>query len=191
MRKGNYIRLRVCYRISGSRGPIPRQGYHNWSPTTSESQHTLWTPSLKLEKDNEWSKKTFDLVDWDSLHTVIISTPSYHRISISKLCHGLWNTNFQNSKFYNHSAACPVCSNTDESLSHVFSCNSSSAQVGRGKAGTELRTRLVTLQTPAKLVESMLLERPIILLWPRRGSTGRVIGQHMSRACQQETVLSK
>jgi len=50
----------------------------------------------KLKKDNHWTDPTFNSIDWPSYHQAIISLSRPRRISISKLSHGLWNTNTQN-----------------------------------------------------------------------------------------------
>jgi len=47
---------------------------------------------LKLIKDNKWSEKVFQDIDWTSYHKAILDLPRPQRLSISKLSHGLWNT---------------------------------------------------------------------------------------------------
>jgi ribonuclease HI len=82
----------------------------------------------KIKKDKGWSRDTFDMVDWRNFHRALMAVPRSHRVSISKLSHGLWNTNMQNKKFYNQSSLCPTCQKEDETLSYIFSCQHETAQ---------------------------------------------------------------
>jgi hypothetical protein len=63
----------------------------------------------KIKKDKGWSQDTFDIVNRGIRHRALMAVPRSHRASISKLNHGLWNTNMQNKKFYNQSSLRPIC----------------------------------------------------------------------------------
>jgi hypothetical protein len=76
----------------------------------------------KLLRDKDWTQETFDLIDWNNFHRAIMSVSRSHRVSVSKICHSLWNTNKQNKKFYNQTSLCPICTTSNETLNHVFSC---------------------------------------------------------------------
>jgi hypothetical protein len=105
----------------------------------------------KLLKDNLWSEATFLSVDWDSYHKAILSLPRNSRLSIAKLSHNLWNTNEQNSKYYNQENKCPYCT-AKESQDHVFCCPSTAATANRTEALQTLHKTLKKYDTPPALV---------------------------------------
>jgi hypothetical protein len=76
--------------------------------------------------------------------------PRPHRLSISKLCHNLWNTNEQNQKYYHQDGTCPFCP-TLEMQTHIYSCKNSAAQEIREGAIATLQQTLQTAGTPQQL----------------------------------------
>jgi hypothetical protein len=108
----------------------------------------------KLQKDNSWSEDDFQSVDWDAFYTAIRRIPRSHRISITKLSHQLWNTNLQNSKYYNQSEKCPICKLATEDFNHLFHCPHPSADNNRREAAQHL---IKTIQpcTPPTLLETL------------------------------------
>jgi len=76
---------------------------------------------LKLNKDNKCSEAVFLDVDWTCYHKAMLDLPRPHRLSISKLSHGLWNTNEQNNKYHQQAVSSPLCTAL-VMQAHVFSC---------------------------------------------------------------------
>jgi hypothetical protein len=68
--------------------------------------------------------------------------PRFHRISITKLSHQLWNTNCQNNKYYGQSAACPICQHPNETIAHIFRCSHEDATSHREGALEVLSTNI-------------------------------------------------
>ncbi len=110
----------------------------------------------KLQSDNSWTDTTFGWIDWEAFHAAIVSVPPTHRISITKISHQLWNTNKQNSKFYNQSALCPICTNCIEDTNHIYYCTLDSAFRNRLKAQQTLRVELETSNTPGPMIAQLL-----------------------------------
>jgi hypothetical protein len=110
----------------------------------------------KIIKDKRWSIETFNLVDWRNFHKALTTVPRSHRVSLSKLCHGLWNTNIQNKRYYNHSGLCPICGTEDESLHHIFSCSHATAAKKRADALLSYKTTLETIRTPPETIECII-----------------------------------
>jgi hypothetical protein len=106
---------------------------------------------LKLIKDNKWSEAVFQDADWTCYHKAMLDLPRPHRLSISKLSHGLWNTNEQNNKYYQKAGSCPLCTAL-ETQSHVFSCPHQAAKETRTEALETLRQTLQKTQIPPPLL---------------------------------------
>jgi len=107
-------------------------------------------------KDNNWTEEIFDSIDWSSFHKAILSVPCSHRVSISKLSHGLRNTNMQHKRFYGHSNICPICNCQPETLEHVFRCNAPQAISFRATAVASFKAGLSSEGTPSIIAESLL-----------------------------------
>jgi hypothetical protein len=110
---------------------------------------------LKLIKDNKWSEKVFQDVDWTSYHKAMLDLPRPQRLSISKLSHGLWNTNEQNNKYYHQAGSCPLCTAL-ETQAHVFSCPHQAAKETRTEALATLRQTLQKAQIPPPLLSLLI-----------------------------------
>jgi hypothetical protein len=77
-----------------------------------------------------------------------------HRISISKLSHQLWNTNFQNNKYYGQLETCPICQHMSESSEHIFWCPHRDATSHCKDAFSHLLTSLQK-STPQIILEAI------------------------------------
>jgi hypothetical protein len=110
----------------------------------------------KILKYKGWNQTTFNLVDWVNFHKAIISVPRLHRMSITKLSQGLWNTNVQNEKFYGNLNTCPYCPIKKETIEHIFCCNHEIAKQERDTALTAYKVMLISKRTPPQLVETIV-----------------------------------
>jgi len=106
---------------------------------------------LKQIKDNKWSETVFQDIDWTSYHKAMLDLPRPQRLSISKLSHGLWNTNEQNNKYYHQAGSCPLCTAL-ETQARVFSCPYQVANETRAEALATLRQTLQKAQIPPPLL---------------------------------------
>ena len=113
----------------------------------------------KLQKDNNWDESTFNRVDWNNYHRAIISLPRTKRLSISKLSHRLWNTNEQNSKFYQQDSKCPYCPQV-ETQDHIFCCTSVAATEVHQEALATLQCTLQKAGTPTPLMDLIIALLP-------------------------------
>ncbi|MFN9981076.1 MAG: hypothetical protein ACK53Y_14215, partial [bacterium] len=109
----------------------------------------------KILKYKGWNQTKFNLVDWVNFHKAIISVTRLHRMSITKLSQGLWNTNVQNEKFYGHSNTCPYCHTEKETIQHIFCCDQKIAQQERDTL-TTYKATLISKRTPPQLVDTIV-----------------------------------
>jgi hypothetical protein len=110
----------------------------------------------EIEKDNEWLDNICNTVDWRNYHRAIRSYPRAHRMSLSKLSHGLWNTNPQNHKYYGTPNTCPFCHLAGETLDHVFHCSAPTAKDHQEAELNLCSAKLQKIKTPSE-IESLLL----------------------------------
>jgi hypothetical protein len=110
----------------------------------------------KLKKDNECSDTIFNMVDWHNFHSAIHNYPRAHRISLSKLSHGLWNINAQNHKYYGVPNTCPLCKIAAETLDHVFHCSALTAQEHRETELSQYKAKFQKIKTPPE-IKSLIL----------------------------------
>jgi hypothetical protein len=103
-----------------------------------------------------WDDTTFDRVDWTSHEKAFNSHSRLHQISLTKLSNSLYHTNYQDNKCYQTSVLCPCCNQQVETLSHVFTCQSTTTTAHRTIAQTTLTKALETLQTPKKIIDTFL-----------------------------------
>jgi hypothetical protein len=99
-------------------------------------------------KQEGWSTHQFNQVDWSAHEFAFQQTWSSKRIIYTKLAHNLLNTSMQNYKFYGKSALCPCCSLCDETLQHVFTCNTPEVVEFRRKQQDILWAQLDLINTP-------------------------------------------
>jgi hypothetical protein len=86
-----------------------------------------------IQKDTGWSDDLLAKVAWPSIYQAIRCIPCSHRISIMKLSHRLWNTNYQNDKYYGETDNCPICQASKETVEHVFRCKHPAASKQRAE----------------------------------------------------------
>lgn len=120
----------------------------------------------KVQKDNCWTDNQFHAVNWTAYYQAYRRVPRYHRISLMKLSHKLWNTNSQNERFCDQTSTCPICSQATETVDHVYKCQHSAAVAHRTAALKSFSTSLQS-GTPKVLLE-VLLEG--ILQWSQTGN---------------------
>jgi hypothetical protein len=86
----------------------------------------------------KWDLQTFQKVHWDGHKAAFTSHGWVHRISITKLVHGLYQTKERDNRFYGTPAVCPCCMNHPETLLHVFTCPSDATTLHRTDALQQL-----------------------------------------------------
>jgi len=109
----------------------------------------------KIIKDNQWDDGQFHMVNWKPYHLSLQSIPRSHRISLSKLCNQLWNTNHQNWEYYGQTPLCPACQSERETITHVYSCPHPSIVATREAGLVNLHISLLK-HTPGSLVDVLL-----------------------------------
>jgi hypothetical protein len=114
--------------------------------------HCLQTQIIKRQG---WSLADFDRVDWEAHRLAYVSYKRPQRISISKLAHGLYHTNYEAHKLYGKAILCPCCGGQPEALIHVFRCQAKSCVDKRIEAQEILRGALTMAKTPDKLSSSI------------------------------------
>jgi hypothetical protein len=115
---------------------------------------------LKLMKDNQWEPDTYRKIDWEAYGKAIKRFPRSHHISITKLSHQLWHTNRQARKFYVKSAICPLCQKEDETLQHVYMCQSTVRINIRNSAQDTLEAELTKQHTSRTVKDTILTNIP-------------------------------
>jgi hypothetical protein len=110
----------------------------------------------KIQKDKNWSDTVFQTIDWQVYHKAIITLPRSHRVSITKLSHGLWNTNDQNKRFYNEADTCPTCKTESETISHIFRCLDTAAAQHRDSMEQKYKKSLISAGTLEPILDIML-----------------------------------
>mmetsp|Transcript_16552 Transcript_16552/g.23604 ORF Transcript_16552/g.23604 Transcript_16552/m.23604 type:complete len:131 (+) Transcript_16552:1973-2365(+) len=110
--------------------------YHAGSIVTTTFRSLLYTqlfgPGLiaNIRKRTGWSQALFDRVAWEAYGAAFKHQTKFRQISIMKLSHDLWNTGAQKKLFGQEpEGLCPVCSETLETMDHVFQCKAEAAMV--------------------------------------------------------------
>jgi hypothetical protein len=75
---------------------------------------------------------------------------------MSKIIHGLCNTNHQNHLLYNASNLCPGCETSEEDFEHVLCCPCPATGLHRTSSLATLRKSLVAMGTPLQLVDVLM-----------------------------------
>jgi hypothetical protein len=102
-----------------------------------------------------WTPQIFASIHWDAYKCAFKWLPRFYHYSTAKLCHGLVNTNHQNHLYYGQSPLCPICSQEDETLVHVFTCSHPRAMCHRQTRLAELCNDLETAGTPLPVVQAV------------------------------------
>ncbi len=110
----------------------------------------------QILKQTGWSHSTFKRVDWEAHKQAFKKHSRVHRISISKLVHGLYQTKSKDNKYYGTPATCPCCQHHNETLNHVFTCTSSTTLQQRNVAITKLQSALEKIRTPTAIISSLV-----------------------------------
>jgi hypothetical protein len=110
---------------------------------------------LKVKKDNGWTDEQLHQVEWSEYHRALRGIPRLHRVSIAKLSHQLWNTNYQNKKYYGTPATCTLCGNSPETPDHIYCCSHPAAVENRVQAVTTFRDTIVK-KTPPSLLSALI-----------------------------------
>jgi hypothetical protein len=124
------------------------------STLTRQQLHT--EPLIKtICKNTKWSKETFNSVDWEAYGEVFSNLPRTKQISLSKITHGLINTNAQNHKFYGSSGLCPCCSSQHETIFHMLTCPEESVAANRKAAMEALWSNIKKIETHKDILECL------------------------------------
>ncbi len=94
------------------------------------------------------------MVAWPSFYQALCRIPRSHRISIMKLSHRLWNTNYQNSKYYGETDNCPICQASKETVEHVYRCQHPAAIEQRAEIVQQLLHNLAPT-TPVMVLDTI------------------------------------
>jgi hypothetical protein len=122
---------------------ITRDGLHNTPIVDHIIRKAKWTPQI------------FDSIHWDAYERAFQRLLRFYQYSTAKLCHGLVNTNRQNQLYYGQSPLCPICSQEEETLVHVFTCSHPSAMCHHKTRLAELCKDLDTAGTPLPVVQAV------------------------------------
>ncbi len=75
---------------------------------------------------------------------------------MTKLIHGLANTNHQNHLYYNTIKSCPICEAAEETFEHVLTCQHPAARIHREQCLQQLEKDLQQANTPGMVVHTIL-----------------------------------
>jgi hypothetical protein len=103
----------------------------------------------------KWDLQTFHKVHWNGHKAAFTSHGRIHRVSITKLVHGLYQTKERDNQFYGTPAAYPCCLNHSETLIHVFSCPSDATTHHRADALQKLTVALDKHKTPPAVTKAI------------------------------------
>jgi hypothetical protein len=127
---------------------------HNGMIITSRLHHIIkeahHAGALKacVLKQAGWDNNTFQKVDFTAHKQAFNSHSRIHRISVSKLIHGLYQTKLKDNQFYGTSPTCPCCHLVKESLNHMFSCTSKEVTEHRQLTLQSIEEALDKISTP-------------------------------------------
>jgi hypothetical protein len=107
-------------------------------------------------KHTGWNNNTFQKVDFTAHKQAFTSHNRIHRISVSKLIHGLYQTKLKDHQFYGTSPTYPCCHSVNESLNHMFSCPSKEMTENRQTAIQTLEEGLDKIGTPHSIIHSII-----------------------------------
>jgi hypothetical protein len=119
-----------------------------------EARHTDALKACVL-KQTGWNDNIFQKVDFLAHKQAFTSHNRIHRISVSKLIHGLYQTKLQDHQFYGTSPICPCCHSVNESLNHI-SCPSKEVTEHRETAIQTLEEGLYKIGTPHGIIHSIV-----------------------------------
>jgi hypothetical protein len=106
-------------------------------------------------KKTKWSELEFNKVDWPSHERAFRKLTHHLQISAAKLLHNLVNTNRQNYFYYQQSPLCPGCSQSEETLEHVLTCNWPAIKEFWTQQPTLLSNQLLSICTPTPVHEAI------------------------------------
>jgi hypothetical protein len=109
-----------------------------------------------IVKSAKWHPSTLHKIDWEAHRRAICRFSRTQRISITKLSHGLYHTNWKDSQYYGAFNLCPCCNAHPETLDHVFTCQSKETVERRTGLRNELKLRLERLHTHPKITRAII-----------------------------------
>jgi hypothetical protein len=107
-------------------------------------------------KKTKWTLRIFDTINWSAHHQAFRRLTRHQQISISKLIHGLANTNRQNFLYYKTSLLYPICQQKDETFEHVVTCLYAGAKDHRDSQLLQLEKSLQSIHTPQMVTKTIL-----------------------------------
>ena len=89
------------------------------------------------------SPRALPLIDWENLRKEHRSKRGFRKFKTTKAIHRQWATMCRESRWKRaESALCPLCKQTNETISHVFQCTHDLVKLNRTKAIAEFKTSL-------------------------------------------------
>jgi hypothetical protein len=106
-------------------------------------------------KKSKWSRRIFDMVDWEAHGLAFRHLSHQQKITTTKLLHQLINTDRQNHLYYGDSTLCPCCKLEEETFIHVLSCADGSTANHHDLAQAQLTSSLNHIGTPKQIIEAI------------------------------------
>lgn len=137
---------------------VKNDGYTLTKGLSARAKNNHGAPSLRgtIIKQVRWDESTFNCVVWVAYIKAFTRLTRSRQIGLTKISHGLLNTNYQNSKYYGTSSTCPCCWDDIEVLTHVFICPQDEVTGNREKQFNRLINDLTTIGT-LHLISSAIL----------------------------------
>jgi hypothetical protein len=98
----------------------------------------------------------FLLVDWNAHERAFKRLTCQQKILVSKLVHGLANTNRQNHLYYNTSNLCPICNAVEETFEHILTYQHPSAISFRDASLLQMEKDLQRINTPIMVIRTIM-----------------------------------
>lgn len=117
----------------------------------------LWVPLVCMPVyGKNGMERWFIWYSWlESLWRTFSCLTRCRQISITKLSHGLWNTNHHNSKYYGTSPVCPCCHDDIQTLIHVLNSLQKDVKEHQNQQLSLLDEDLDIISTPTLLHETV------------------------------------
>ncbi len=123
--------------------------------TLSQLKHNAILKTHILKKI-KWTSSIFDTINWTAHHQAFRRLTRHQQKSISKLIHGLANTNRQNFLYYKTSPLCPIYQQKDGTCERVLTCSDAGAKDHRDSQLLQLEKLLQSIHTPQMVMKTIL-----------------------------------
>ena len=149
--------------------------YHSGTMVTTPFRdlvyEQLFTKDLaaNIRKKTGWTVQQFDRIAWEAFHAAFRGRTTFQKISCMKLTHDLWNTGAQKRLFdQDEHGLCPACNSVEETVDHVFQCQSPATVALKRQLLEELREKLGVWGTPGTITRHIIAG----LSWWLEGGSG-------------------